>query len=343
MNAARERAKGDHPVHRPLRIATNFSRLKQACAGTFDFEQSSLDQFRTWPKLFRLLLGGQRVDVIIVNIDIQTLFRLCLLRWLIPFHTVTLVSVDAIFSRPKGLRQRVFAFLKRLLLRKVDLFILYFRDLAGYAKYYGIENKRAAYVPFKSNSWEILSQPEDLTSDGDYVLAAGRTKRDLVTFLEAMRIAKLPAVLLHQGERNWRITVPRLPAERPPENVRLVVHDGDRRTWVDHIKGARVVVVPILGSTISSSGIGTYIDAMALRKAVVITEGPATRSVLDDQALMIPPSDAAAMAAAVVRIWNDSTLRADLADRAFRYANALQGEERLLRDIVQTCLDRGLV
>jgi glycosyltransferase involved in cell wall biosynthesis len=326
-----------------LRVATNFERLQQACAGSMEIEQVDLSRDRTWRGFLDLLVGKNKVDIIIVNIDTPALMRLCVLRQLLPIRTPPVASVDIIFSRPEGFKQRMAAFVKRVLLRQVDLFVLYFKDLSGYQKYYGIGPDRAAYVPFKSNSWEIFTPSDKFSSDGDYVLAAGRTKRDFATYVKAMRIAGVPAILMHQGPQRLARHGTTLPGEAPPANVRFLEHDGGRRTWIEALKGARVVVVPILSSTISSSGIGTYLDSMALGKAVVISDGPATRGIITDEALIVPAEDAEAMATAVTRLWNDATFRQQLADRARRYAESVQGEDRLLRDVVRTCVQRGLI
>ena len=101
-------------------------------------------------------------------------------------------------------------------------------------------------------------------------------------------------------------------------------------------------MLPILPDTISSSGIGTYIDAMAHKKAVVITEGPATTGILTDQAIVVPPKDPRALAEAVIHLWNDAAARDELGSRARAYAETLRGEERLLQDIVRVSRERLL-
>jgi len=82
---------------------------------------------------------------------------------------------------------------------------------------------------------------------------------------------------------------------------------------------------------------------MALGKAVVISDGPATRGIITDEAIVVPAADAQAMAEAVKRFWEDAELRQQFADRARRYAESVQGEGRLLRDVIQACITRGLI
>ncbi|MGE0030132.1 MAG: glycosyltransferase [Steroidobacteraceae bacterium] len=326
--------------NRCLRIATNFTRVREACGDIALIEQVDLQGYRSWSDLRRLLWGPDRADAIIVNIDSQLTFRLCLLKWLVPLPAAPVISVDIIVSRPQGLAQRCAAFIKKLLLRKVSLFILYFKDLVAYDRYYGIGPSRSAYVPFKSNSWELL-RPEDTTNnDGQYVLAAGRTKRDIQTYFAAMQLTGLPAVLLHEDDARMAKHGTTFDASNRPSNLKLVKHDGGRRSWIEHLRNARVIVVPILGSTISSSGIGTYIDAMAMRKAVVITDGPATRGIITDQAMVIPIADAHAMAAVVTALWHNDSLRHSLSNRARAYAEQLKGEDRLLNDVLKVAIER---
>jgi glycosyltransferase involved in cell wall biosynthesis len=128
----------------------------------------------------------------------------------------------------------------------------------------------------------------------------------------------------------------RVPLESLPPNVSLLEHDGNRATWIERMRRAKIVVIPILPATISSSGIGTSIDAMAMRKCIVITAGQSTHGLITDQAIVVPPEDPAAMAAAIRKGWEDGEFRKAMADRARRHAEALAGEERLHRDIART-------
>jgi len=76
---------------------------------------------------------------------------------------------------------------------------------------------------------------------------------------------------------------------------------------------------------------------MALRKCVIISEGPQTRGLLTDEAIFVPPGDPVALANAICRAWEDDDLRERTADAGRRYAEQLRGEPRLLSDIVDVC------
>jgi glycosyltransferase involved in cell wall biosynthesis len=95
-------------------------------------------------------------------------------------------------------------------------------------------------------------------------------------------------------------------------------------------------VLPISPDALAPAGISTYLVAMALGKCVIVSESPATRGILEDgeQAVVVPPSDPAAMRAAIVRVCEDADYRARVARVGREYALSLGDEERLAQDIV---------
>lgn len=316
------------------RWVTNFAHLPSDAAPP-GFEQIDIAGDGSWSEALRVFRMVRPGDAVVLNIASIAVLKLCLLRFLWPFTRWKLISVDILLARPVTPRQRFMAFAKRLLLRRVDLFILYFHDLADYDRYYGIGPSRTTFVPFKSNSWERLPPAEELINDGEYIFTAGRTMRDLQTFVAAMRLVPYPAVLMHLKGENLDAHGTRVPVESLPPNVRLLEHDGNRASWIERMRRAKVVVIPILPATISSSGIGTSIDAMAMRKCVVITEGQSTHGLISDQAIVVPAQDPKAMADAVRRAWEDDAFRNAMGDRARRHAETLAGVERLHRDVAR--------
>ena len=326
-----------HPSRRTLRVISNFRRLDGICTERFSvIHRFDADRGTVWSSV-RLFLQAFRYDVVILNNEVRRLLVFCLLRWLFPFHRCRLVSVDLQVSQPMGWRQELVTPLKRFLLKKVDRFILYFTDLEGYERFYGISPARASYVPFKVNSWETISPVEELSSDGEYVFTGGRSFRDLRTFIMAMRQVDHPGLLLYQNSSLMKQHGTEIDLNELPRKLRAEEHGGDDATWIEYIRRAKLVVVPTLANTISSTGISTYLVAMALRKCVIITEGPATRGLLRDEAIVVPPGDPVALAQAIQRAWEDDALRDGIARAGRRYAERHEGEARLLADILTIC------
>jgi glycosyltransferase involved in cell wall biosynthesis len=280
-------------------------------------------------------------DLVIIDNDHSRVYIAALLRPWFPFR---LISIDLILRQPRGVSERALAKLKALTLAQVDKFIFYFKNTAGYESCYGIRPERIVYVPFKPNGRDELFWPNTV-AEGDYVLCAGRTMRDLSTFVKAMAKTGCPAVLLQQpadimrehGTEDWR--------EALPPNVKLVIHeDGKLATFLSFIAKAKLVVIPRYKRDIGCTGISTYLMAMALGKCVVISEGPGVNDLLKDEAAIVPAEDADALAATVSRLWNDDIERRQIASCGKQYADSLGGTERLCGDILAQsllCLESG--
>jgi len=276
-----------------------------------------------------------RADLIIIDNDHWRVYLAALLR---PWLRFALVSVDLILRQPLTMRERLLAKLKSIALAQVDKFILYFKNAAGYERYYGVKPKRVVYVPFKPNGKDELFWPPTVPA-GDYVLCAGRTRRDVGTFVKAMEIAGCPGILLQQpadimrehGTDDWQ--------EELPANVKLVIHKDDKlETFISAIANAKLVVIPRYKRDIGCTGISTYLMAMALGKCVVISQGPGVDDLLSDEAAIVPAEDVAALAATVSRLWNDDIERRHIAACGKRYADALGDTERLCGDILAQSL-----
>jgi glycosyltransferase involved in cell wall biosynthesis len=286
---------------------------------------------------FSLFVRSFRADVILLDGNESYLWLLCLLRWLWPFSRCRLVSVDIMFVKPITFKQRLASWLMRILLKRVDHFIHYFKDLEGYERYFGVGPDRSTFVPFQVNCWEQVPPADELSADGDCVFTGGRSLRDIDTFLAAMRRVPCAGVLLYHDLANMAENGTPLDFDKLPANVRAVEDDGSAGSWLAQMRRARIVVLTTLPSSIRAIGVTSYLMAMALKKCVIITDGPATRGILHDEAILVPPGDPVALAAAIERVWNDAELREQTAARGRAYAEKLGGTERLFGDILRIC------
>ena len=323
--------------NKTVRVISNFKRMDAAAGDDESLTHEYVGDDAGAAHFLRKCLGS---DLVILNIDQKRLMLACLLRWVWPAARFRVVSVDLILRPPKTLKDRAKVFLKRVLFSRVDRFVLYFKELGGYERFYGIGPGRAAYVRFKVNGWDEIEARPASSAEGSYVLCAGRTLRDVGTFVEALRRAGCPGVLLQQrrellsehGTSAWEGGL--------PPNVELVVDDGDRlEDYLDFIAKARLVVIPRFKGDIAPTGIGTYLVAMALNKCVIISGGPGAEDVLTDQAVIVPPENPEALAGQIKRLWDDDGRRAEVAARGRGYAEEAKGECRLLSDVLRASLD----
>jgi glycosyltransferase involved in cell wall biosynthesis len=324
-----------------LRVASQLLTLPARLPSGERLENATVPRRgRPFLEALRLFVHSLRRDAVILHVPTQELFILCALRLLFPFGRARVVAVDLIQTRPgTSPWQHVQAWLKRVLLGRVDLFLLHQKDISGLQECYGIPSHKVRYIPYKVNSWETvraMNPPE-----GDYVFSGGRSRRDYTTFCEALRELDCPAVLLTPRPEENRLHETYFQAENLPPHLRVVHDDGSASSWIDHMARARIVVICVSPSSISPSGVGTFILAMALKKCVIITESPATRGVLEHErnAILIPMGDAAALREAVRRAWHDDSYRRRIAAGGHAYAMSLGGAETLQRNIASAIAD----
>jgi glycosyltransferase involved in cell wall biosynthesis len=325
------------PATRRLRVLSNIPGLANDPPAGITIEQRLIDKNAGRWTAFRLFFLSFRYDVMLLDGNPVYLNLLCLLRWLWPFWGCPIVSNDICFVQPHTWKQRVKTWMVKILLKKVRHFAHYFKDLDGYSRYFGITPARSSYVPFKVNGWEKMPPAEELNADGAYIFTGGRSLRDLDTFVAAMRHVCHRAILLlppleARKEHGTTLELPELPA-----NVEVVRDDGSAASWHDHIRRAKIVVVTTLPSSIRAIGISTYLVAMAYKKCVVMTDGPATRDILHDEAILTPAGDPAALAAGINRAVSDDDLRERTAAAGRRYAEQVAGTARLHGDLLALC------
>jgi glycosyltransferase involved in cell wall biosynthesis len=310
-----------------MRVVTNFERFEPQWDG------GSSQYAQTFPEFRRLL---HCADIALVNGDIDLILKLCAWFLIAPWQRKPIVAVDVVLRKPRTSKARIIARAKAVLLRRVDHFIHYFRDLDGYAREYGITSARSSYVAFKPNV-RYRYQPGPDQPAGEYVLCLGRSQRDYDTFFDAMDLLPYPAAIPKPDFADLETHASRFTRtlDRLPPNVRVFDDDGSQQALIRAIEGAKLVVLPILRATLAASGISVYLNAMLLGRAVVISAGPGVSDLLTDQAVIVPPEDPRALADAIRRVWEDDALRARVAETGRQYALSLGGEPELRRRIIQ--------
>ncbi|NGZ01766.1 MAG: hypothetical protein CV090_01795 [Nitrospira sp. WS238] len=321
-----------------IRLLSNLRRLHGVQTEQFE----AVNQFAGGNETFwgglMLFMRSWGRDLVVLSGGTWAVVGVCFMKWLLPFNRCKVVAIDFILSRPQGWKQTVVVRLKGLLLRKVDRFILHFKDTSEYERIYGIPPAKCVFVPFKVNYWEKMLQEDRSFQTEEYVFTAGRSYRDFPTFIEAMRRVDYPGLLLYEEAALLKRSATDVDLSNLPANLAAAKNEGEQ-SWVDYIRRAKIVVVPLLPSTMYAPGLSLYLMAMAMNKCVIVTEGLATRGMLTDEAVIVAPKDPGAMAAAIASVWNDDALRHKTAAAGRRYAERCGGESRLLADIVRVCGD----
>jgi len=321
-----------------IRMISNLRRLDGVKTEQYEATSLYAGEKETFWDGMCLFVRARGKDVLVLTGGTWRVVGFCLAKSLWPFNSCQLVAVDFILSRPQSRKQSIIAWMKGRLLQKVDRFILHFKDTSEYEKVYGIPPAKCVFVPFKVNYWEKMSLEGELPETEEYVFTAGRSYRDFPTFIAAMRRVDYPGLLLYEEAALLKRSATDVDLSDLPRNLIAAKNEGEQ-SWVEYIRRAKIVVVPLLPSTMYAPGLSLYLMAMAMKKCVIVTEGLATRGMLQDEAVIVAPKDPEALAVAITQVWTDDTLRRKTAEYGRRYAERCGGEARLLADIVNLCGD----
>jgi glycosyltransferase involved in cell wall biosynthesis len=314
-----------------IRVLTNMTRLSNVRHEGTDFEfdlHTSLGVAAAAAAFVRSF----RHDYILLNGTVNHALVLALFKVFVPFHRAKIVLLDILLSTPIGVRGRAKAWLVGRLLRRTHKIMLYYNNTTGLQHHYGIPADRFLYVPFKINQREMIVE---LTPDDEgYVFCGGKTRRDFATLFEAVKDLDIPVKVVTTANSDIARHGSFVDEGDAPPNVEVVRLDGSPEPFVLCMASARLVVLPITPE-ICGAGISVYVQAMALRKCVIISAGPAAEDVLTaEQAIIVPASDPIALRRAIEEAYNDPTYRAGFERSGYEWAMTLGGEEQLYESIL---------
>jgi len=173
---------------------------------------------------------------------------------------------------------------------RVTYCVLSTAECESFPRTWGVDRQRVVFTPF---CYTLIRSDfaQQVVSDGS-VFAGGDSMRDYEPLLEAAPRIGARVVLAAKN-------VPRPPGRPIPRNVDVgpVPHS----TYVQLMRQATVVVVPLVPGAVRSAGQQSYLNAMALEKIVVATDSPGVRDYIDDgeTGIVVPPGDSDALATSV--------------------------------------------
>lgn len=316
-----------------MRILTNFDRFPQTWSVSTG-ETGTAVILKTFPQFLREL---RQSDLLLINGDVSLVFRLCLYFLVFPNRRRPIVAVDMVLRKPLTWGARLRTLFKKALFARVSHFVNYFQKSEGYKRYFGITPERSSFVHFKPNL-RYRYDPKTYV-EGNYILCFGRSQRDYDTFFQAISLLPYPAAIPRPNFKNLKEHHSRFTwsLDRLPANLQLLDDDGSQEAMIRSLEGARLVVLPILASSMLA-GVGVYLNAMLLRKCVIMSYGPGGSDVLTDEALFVPPEDPQALAKMIHIAWQDDQLRTRIAEIGHRHALSLGGEPELRQRVLEKAI-----
>lgn len=201
-----------------------------------------------------------------------------------------------------GLRQS----LARGLASQIDCFVVHSpQEVMRYAEYLGVAQQRIQFVPLQRGKINILRKED---TDTPFILSMGSAHRDYPTLIHAAERLNLPTFIVTRASDIALL----------PQNPNVTFLSGmSEQECLELLARARICVTPVANMT-TASGQVTFINAMQLGVPVVATRCPGTVGYIEHggDGLLVAPFDVDDMVTAIDRLWQDSTLRMQLAEKA---------------------------
>lgn len=197
------------------------------------------------------------------------------------------------------LRSRLKFFFMRLILSSINIAVCSSTgEVSYYREVFNWEEGRTRFVPFHTDP-KFLEVPLD--ENEGYILTAGRTFRDYKTFFDAVREIDQRVIVVASP---WNINKNNI-----PKNV-SIKYDITITELTDLIRNCSIVVIPLDDKKISI-GQSVFLQAMAMRKTVVVTKTAGTIDYIDhfENGMLVPPRDSSRMFEAIQYLINNENER----------------------------------
>ena len=250
-------------------------------------------------RALRILLTQRSVDIVLACFE-PGAAALLALRRLAAFRAAIAV-IDIGLTEDWAVRERVLDFI----IPRADALYPLGSNQADYISQRWRTNAEVRFIPQHVDA--EFYQPVPPTAGGPVLSVGDDHGRDYSTLLAAME--GLPAKLVLKSRL--------VSADQARPSVCVI---GERLAGPDYralFQQACFVVVP-LRPMLTASGVGTVLEAMAMGKALVVSDSPGIRDYVthDETALVVPCGDVAAHRTAITRLLQEPETRSRLGNGA---------------------------
>lgn len=215
----------------------------------------------------------------------------------------TLVRTDPLLHAPRTPLRRKYL---QAALAGVDCIIVW--APAVIERYHqAFQIPREKMVPLRFHH-TLLGQLRSGPSPGDYIFSGGDSMRDYATLIEAARGLTIPVRIATHWQPPSKLAVPANVTIQPTSEVE----------FRELLAGARFVIFPLQMDDLRTSGQQSYLNAMVLRKAVIVTDTMDAPFYIDNErtGMLVPSGDAPALRAAILRLLDSPGLAEQMGEAA---------------------------
>jgi glycosyltransferase involved in cell wall biosynthesis len=255
---------------------------------------------------WRLFRASRDYDVVVTGFENPSLV-FGFLQLVLRFRRTPHVFLYVNFNLPRSWLARTFRrFMFRQIIRTACRIIVHSVHQGRlYAEAFDMPREKFVPLKYYHGLYEV-SYP---SSQGDYVFAGGDYTRDYANLIEAVRCLPYRVVIACFYRHYFQGT-------DIPKHVEVVTVSHDE--FMRLMAGAGAVVVPLEGGLLHPGGHLTYLSAMCLGKAVIVTDdGGADEYIVHGQTgLLVRPGDPVALREAIGTLMEQRELARGIGARA---------------------------
>lgn len=237
----------------------------------------------------------------------------------------TLVRTDPLLHAPRNLLRRKFL---QAALAGVDCIIVWAPAVID--RYHqALQIPRAKMVPLRFHH-TMAGHTISARKCSDYIFSGGDSMRDYPTLIEAVRGLTIPV----------RIATHWLPPSTLAVPDHVTIKPTSESEFRELLAGARFVIFPLRMDDLRTSGQQSYLNAMVLGKAVIVTDTMDAPFYIDHErtGMLVPSGDAAALRAVILRLLDSSDLVERLGADGHRTAAPID-QEYTWRNVLAIAVD----
>lgn len=233
------------------------------------------------------------------------------------------------------------AFTLKLVQKHIDRIILWSESQkALLVELFGISSARIAVIPYFVD--QQFWRPMDSTTDS--ICAAGNSRRDYATLIEAVQGLPIPCRIVtqarpaYQNSGDWDLTGKSISAVDLPANV--ISGPASPVELRATYARSRFVVVPLFPS-FRDSGITSVAEAMAMGKAVICSRIYGQIDFVEDgkTGLFVPPGDPQALRAAIQYLWEHPDIAAQMGAEGRKRVEEIFALDHFVANVRQVAQD----
>jgi glycosyltransferase involved in cell wall biosynthesis len=197
-------------------------------------------------------------------------------------------------------------------------------EIQEYNEQWGISKEKMTYIPFKVNSEKLLSNMK--VGEGNFIYSGGDSLRDYNTLFKAVEGLDITVNILTNLDFDKNSV---------PNNVHIVHNSGTFDEFYTPCAQSKFAVFPIESGHIRSAGQGSYLGAMFLGKAVIVSDTPGVEDLIDNNinGIIVPSGNAEILRKKTLKLWDDDDLRRRLGRAAKKHVKEHYTHDKYIENI----------